>query len=65
MLIFWNLPISSDGRYLATSVSSRESGYSYLRSVADATGLCICITADRTVPRRSLDRYQLIAERKR
>jgi hypothetical protein len=34
MLTFWNLPIQSDGRYLATSISRREGGYSYLKSAA-------------------------------
>jgi len=33
----WNLPISSDGRYLAPSVGSRESSYIYLTLVAEAT----------------------------
>jgi hypothetical protein len=32
MPAFWNLPIQSDGRYLATSIGRREGGYSYLKS---------------------------------
>jgi len=34
MLIFWNLPIHSDGCYLATSIGSREGSYSYLQSAS-------------------------------
>jgi hypothetical protein len=37
MQIFWNLPIHSDGRYLGTSIGSRESGYSFLKLVTGAT----------------------------
>jgi hypothetical protein len=34
MRISWNQPIQSDGRYLATSIGSRENGHPYLRSAA-------------------------------
>jgi hypothetical protein len=67
MLIFWNLPIHSDGRYLATSIGSRESGYSYFRSAAEATDNLDYANASLptgTLPRRSRDRRPLSSERK-
>jgi hypothetical protein len=38
MQILWNLPISCDGRYLASSLGSRESICAYLKSTAAASG---------------------------
>jgi hypothetical protein len=67
MLIFWNLPIHSDGRYLATSVGSRESGYSYLRPAAEVNNhldYAYASLPTGTLSQRSLRRRQLITEPK-
>jgi hypothetical protein len=57
MQIRWNLPISCDGRYLASSLGSRESSYAYLKSTAAATddsGHTDDIIAERQSPSRSI-----------
>jgi hypothetical protein len=62
MLIFWNLPIRTDGRYLANGVGNRESNYSYLRSATEATDNVDC--ANASPPTDTLPQRSLIAERK-
>jgi hypothetical protein len=59
MQILWNLPISCDGRYLASSLGSRESSHAYLKSTAAATddsGHPDDITAERQPSGRSIER---------